>query len=356
MRGVGAIALFSACTGGVALPVSAIVVPDGPAADAVPAPALEPGGYRLLITSEVSVGDGPRLDLEPGGAFNGHPYGTLWTCTGTLSPDELVALTNALDRAGVLTRGDHREPCGGGPVLHFEIQATSGAAAGLGNGFRYEDCFDPVPELDDVLALAFARPTALFNAGGCTGCPTETRFDPCYGEAYGISSFCRGGSREDCPPVRAGAIIDCGSESFSCDASLGWVPAATCTVAEARLWRTVDPDGGGGVRLELVLDVDNPGDTTVDLSSMRKFEKFENQDGVEVPLAGCEGHECVGSVTSLSAAPHTHARYELSESDGTDIGPIFSATAVRMYLRARPWDGAPFAPSVDVLLEPGSAP
>src|SRR4051812_33704224 len=110
-----------------------------PSPDGGAAPRLEPGAYRLDITSSVFGPPSPRFSLAMDGHFTGHASYTLWECEGVMGPAELASLTDALNRADVLRRASSQNPMHCNDFLTYYVKVEA-PALGLANQFTYLVC------------------------------------------------------------------------------------------------------------------------------------------------------------------------------------------------------------------------
>lgn len=317
---------------------------DAPDPDLPPAelpPPLEVGGYRLTITSDFSWAPGPRVTLEPDGSFIGHDYESLWDCTGAFSPSERAELTQALDAAWVLTRGDVAGAAPGSEPSSFDftIEATTGPAAGMYNSFHYQRGSVGVPTLDRLVAVALVPVRAVQATGTCNLCaPEVAEWRTCHEEQpFGQSRVCADGVANDCTPEHAGDLVACRERAVVCDADYGWLPTETWELRSARAWRTTS-DGAPRIDLEVSIWVD--GITTYN----EAMNNFQDHLRIEDPETGATLELLdPASSTIWSGIPfELPGLATLRMFSRTPAGPARTIPEIDVRLRPRPWDGLPY--------------
>lgn len=313
------------------------------------APPLTPGGYHLRVDADSFWESYPaRFEVLPGGQLEGHGWTDAYRCTSQLSDDDLAILTQQLDAADVLTRGDSpRGGCADETSWGFEIDATEGPAAGLHNVFIYDDCDGEAEVNPDVIAVLDTLAKRMGDAtaaGLCTSCPTELAPSACYGDAFGAPRFCLGQTWQTCDATSNGAVIDCDQRpSLECDATMGWIPATTWNLTSATVYRWNDGTSTS-YWLVLALDVSVIG-PPLDINAILGFVQPSNANGVAVAFE---------PITISSSAG-----FELSGQQNVTLSFQMQWDAVgfaTIALRERPWDQSPFSPSIPVTLVDGTPP
>jgi hypothetical protein len=322
-----------------------------PASELPEPPPLEPGGYRMELTSWSFGLNPPRVIVEADGSVTGHSSESLWSCDGTATAGELISLTDALQAADALRRCPFQSGCSDSTVYQITIEGTTGDAIGWQNTFTYDPCFDGIPVLDAIIdnAMAIINHVAV---PGCTGCPVETAPDECYGNELGSARLCAGQVEHVCTDSAAGEVVECvGWEqtSLECVAEQGWMPAASVSIVDATIERT-DDDGYGSPRVNLLTNfrVDNRGDSPVRVDGLWSLLHFYDQDGE--PMTLVEGSWAVG-LPIIAAPGHTNQVYGIEVNSGTDPGSlVLTVPAMSVRLPERAHFEAPLGPPVDITL------
>lgn len=154
----------------VVLALTVLLAAEGPCTS-TPPPQLRQGEYAFtMIPTGAYLRGMPRLELSAEGAIDGHDGSYALHCRGPITDAEWVQLTDALNAADALERGDYVEGCGGVSTTNPQWDFCTDTIDRAHHCFRYLECPVVGRTIEQVMAIVRLASTItdrLSASGAC---------------------------------------------------------------------------------------------------------------------------------------------------------------------------------------------